>query len=175
MSKAALKKALKQMESDALVELICEMYDARREARDYLEYWIQPDPEAAFGKAREEVYKKFFYSSGKTRGLPAASDLKKLVKDYSSISFDPERIASLMLYLAETQAAWLAGRTSGYAAGLRSLEKNVEQARLYIEQSGLEKTYGLRLEKLDAICRDLAENPPEYRRGRRPRGYWYFK
>lgn len=37
MSKASLKKALAQMDRESLVELICEMYDARPEARDYLE------------------------------------------------------------------------------------------------------------------------------------------
>lgn len=68
MSKASLKKTLANMDSASLVELICEMYDARPEAKGYLEYWLSPDPDAAFEKAREEVWKKFFFSSGKTRG-----------------------------------------------------------------------------------------------------------
>lgn len=172
MSKAALKKALKQMDAQSLSELICEMYDTRPEAKEYLEYWLSPDPETSFTKAQDEVRKKFFYTSGKTRGLPSTTELKRIVKYYSSISFDPERIASLMIFLAETQAMWLSERTSGYATGLHSLEKNAQQAREYVEKAGLEDLYGLRLEKLDELVRDLTDNPPESRRRYRRRGWW---
>lgn len=172
MSKASLKKTLAKMDSASLVELICEMYDARPEAKDYLEYWLSPDPDAAFEKAREEVWKKFFFSSGKTRGLPTATELKKIVKYYSLLSFDPERIASLMIYITEVQAVWLSDRTTGFTAGLRSLENNVSQARTYVEQAGLDDHFRLRLEKIDSQVRSLADNPPETRRGRRRRRRW---
>lgn len=171
MSKASLKKALAQMDRESLVELICEMYDARPEARDYIEYWLSPDPDAAFEKAREEVWKKFFFSSGKTRGLPRGTELKKIVKYYSLLSYDPERIASLMIYVAEVQAVWLGDRTTGFTAGLRSLENNVKQARTYVEQAGLDDFFRLRLEKIDSQVRSLADNPLETRRGRRRR-WW---
>lgn len=172
MSKAALKKALKQMDAASLSELICEMYDARPEAREYLEYWLSPDPDAAFEKAQDEVRKKFFYTSGKTRGLPSATELKRIVKYYATVSFDSERIAALMIFLAEVQGAWLGERTSGYSTGLHSLEKNALQARTYVEQAGLEERFRLRLEKLDELVADLRDNPPESRRIRRRRSWW---
>lgn len=172
MSKASLKKALKGMDREALAELVCDLYDARREAREYLEYWLQPDPGAAFEKVKEETVKRFFYSSGRTKGLPSATEIKKLVNDFSSISFDPEKTAALLLHIAETQATWLSARTTGYAAGLRSLERNVENARIYVEQSGLEEAFSLRLHRLGELLDDLRENPPETRRGRRRRGWW---
>ena len=101
-----------------------------------------------------------------------ATELKKIVKYYSLLSYDSERIASLMIYVAEVQAVWLSDRTTGFTAGLRSLENNVSQARTYVEQAGLDDLFRLRLEKIDSQVRSLADNPPETRRGRRRRRWW---
>lgn len=169
MSKIGLKKALKGLNNEELIELICDIYDARKEAKEYLEFWISPNPESAFEKAKEEIYKKFFYSSGKSKGLPAATELKKIIKDFSTISFDSEQISELMLYLCQTQAAWLSSRTSNYMASARQFEKNVANTRAYIENAGLEERFRQVIERYEGLAKDFIENPPEhrYRRGRR--------
>ena len=38
MSKAQLKKHMKTLEKDEIIEMVMEMYDARKEAKEYLEF-----------------------------------------------------------------------------------------------------------------------------------------
>ena len=43
MSKAQLKKALASMDAREIAEMVCELYDTRPEAKEYLEYWLNPN------------------------------------------------------------------------------------------------------------------------------------
>lgn len=40
MSKAQLKKQLKTLEKDEIIEMVMELYDARKEAKEYLEFYL---------------------------------------------------------------------------------------------------------------------------------------
>ncbi|MDE7115963.1 MAG: hypothetical protein K2O56_06020 [Muribaculaceae bacterium] len=67
MSKAALKKALRDIDRDGLAEIICEMYDARPEAREYLEFWVNPDADKELDKYKRKIFRILFISDGKPR------------------------------------------------------------------------------------------------------------
>ena len=41
MSKATVKKLLRSMSKEDIIEMVIEMYDARKEAKEYLEYYAQ--------------------------------------------------------------------------------------------------------------------------------------
>lgn len=41
MSKATIKKLLRSMSKEQIIEMVIEMYDARKEAKDYLEYFLK--------------------------------------------------------------------------------------------------------------------------------------
>ena len=43
MSKAEVKKYIKSLDKSSLEELVLDLYSARKEAKDYLEYVIKPD------------------------------------------------------------------------------------------------------------------------------------
>ena len=43
MSKATIKKLLRSMSKEEIIEMVIEMYDARKEAKDYMEYYASPD------------------------------------------------------------------------------------------------------------------------------------
>ena len=45
MSKTALKKVLAGMTAQQLTELITDLYEARSEAKEYLDFYINPDIE----------------------------------------------------------------------------------------------------------------------------------
>ena len=50
MSKAALKKELNTFTGEELVKVVLDVYDASKEAKQFLEYFLNPDPEALFEK-----------------------------------------------------------------------------------------------------------------------------
>lgn len=164
MSKASLKKTLGSMSREEIIESICELYDSRREAKEYLEYWLNPDPDSALESYKETIDKMFFFSSGKNRAQPAANELKRQVKYFSSLVFDSEKTADLMLHIAERQYIWLTRRTSGFLQAEGAVRRAYEQARTYIEAAALEGLYGLRLERLKDCIDAFYKNPPEPRR-----------
>ena len=46
MSRAKLKKYLQTLPKEQVIEVILELYDARKEAKDYLEFYLTPDRKA---------------------------------------------------------------------------------------------------------------------------------
>lgn len=55
MSKAQLKKQLSALTKEQIIEVILELYDARKEAKEYLEFYLNPNEDQKL-----EEYKKIF-------------------------------------------------------------------------------------------------------------------
>lgn len=55
MSKTTIKKLLKSMPKDDIISMVLEMYDARKEAKEYLEFYANPNED---GKLEE--YKNYY-------------------------------------------------------------------------------------------------------------------
>ena len=52
MSKAKLKKHLLSLTKEQITNIVLELYDARKEAKDYLEFYLAPDCNAELEKSR---------------------------------------------------------------------------------------------------------------------------
>ena len=46
MSKVLLKKRLSSMSKAEIIGLVAELYEAKKEAKEYLDYWMNPDEDA---------------------------------------------------------------------------------------------------------------------------------
>ena len=64
MSKAEVKKYIKSLERGSLEELVMDLYSARKEAKEYLEYVIKPNDKGKLEEYREIITKEFFPSRG---------------------------------------------------------------------------------------------------------------
>lgn len=164
MSKSSLKKALGELTKQQLAQMVCELYDSRREAKEYLDYWLSPNPDKALADYKEAVDKMFFYSTGKNRSQPAANDLRRHVKHFSSLVFDSEKTADLLLHIAERQFEWLTRRTSGCMQAEKAVRRALKQAADYIESAALEEQFGLRLGRLTEKVDKFYRNQPQPRR-----------
>lgn len=58
MSKASLKKLLSTMDREQLIELILDAYSARKETKEYLEFFLNPDVEKLLTKYKEAAIKE---------------------------------------------------------------------------------------------------------------------
>lgn len=134
MSKAKLKKALQTMTAPQIAEMVLELYDARKDAREYLEFWLEPDSVKALEKARQQVEKIFFTTPDRPRRRPSLTDLNSLVKDFTTMVYDRIPVADLLIHVAETQIRWLGTRWRrlSYRSSLR---KHLDQASLYLDQA----------------------------------------
>lgn len=54
MSRSTIKKLLQSMTKTEIIEMVLELYSARKEAKEYLEFYVCPDE-----KGKLEEYKSF--------------------------------------------------------------------------------------------------------------------
>ena len=59
MSKAKLKKYLQTLSKEQVIEVMIELYDARKEVKEYLEFYLAPDSNAELEKCRVLPYPWF--------------------------------------------------------------------------------------------------------------------
>lgn len=109
MSKTGLKKLLTQLNHDEICDLIIELYDARPEAKEYLDFYVQPDIEKRMEKARSNIKKEFMRSSrGRNKGR--ITRVKRFIKDISSLNPGEEFEVELKTFAIEQ--ACIAGSES---------------------------------------------------------------
>lgn len=101
MSKAALNKTLKQLDADELRELLLQVYDARKEAKDYLEFFLNPDIEKKRLEAIKTINKEMGRHS-KRRFACRVSNIKKALKLFAT--YQPEDEMFVKLYLEVIRA-----------------------------------------------------------------------
>ena len=65
MSKAKLKKYLQTLSKEQVIEVMIELYDARKEIKEYLEFYLAPDSNAELEKCKK--------LSDKSSSLPVVS------------------------------------------------------------------------------------------------------
>lgn len=148
MSKAKLKKVLQSMTAEELSTVVMELYEARKEAKEYLEYWLEPDSGKELEKFCKLVDRQFFTSAGVNRRSPSLPEINKIVKNFMTLCYESEKVAELLLFIPERMADWLEERYRrvSYRASLR---KYLNEAKLYIETHELMDRFGLRLERLE--------------------------
>lgn len=73
MSKAKLKRALAALDKEELITMVTELYDARKEAKEYLEYWIDPDAKRELERVEKLVDRQFFTPQGVSRRAVSAT------------------------------------------------------------------------------------------------------
>ncbi len=101
MSKSALKKQLAQMDRDEMAELIIDLYDARKEAKDYLDFFVEPDIEARLTKARTAIGKEAGRTS-RGRARPRITKVRRVIKDISTLNPGAEAECDIMAFTIET-------------------------------------------------------------------------
>lgn len=147
MSKAKLKKALAQLDKDQIIETALELYDARKDAKDWFEFWLDPDARKACEKAKTAARRVFFTGPDSPRKRPSLTNLNKIVKDFTSVCFERDEVADFLIYVAETEVDWLETRYRRISYR-SSLKKNIDTAVLYVENNFPEGQYAIRLERL---------------------------
>ncbi len=143
MSKTQLKKELQHMERDQLQELIMELYEARKEAKEYLDFFVDPDIEKMTEKYRATLRKEIGRVS-RGRALPRMTRVRKAVKNFSSFNPGAEYVAEMMTFAIEQLCAIVAGNWIKDATA-RSVARFLGETLVYIDRQEIVSIYLPRL------------------------------
>lgn len=97
MSKLQLKKELAQLDREQVVSLLLDLYSSRKEAKEWLDFFIDPNVERLYEKYRAEIEKEL--TRGKYgRSTARFSRIRKSIKEFSTFGVESESVIELMLY-----------------------------------------------------------------------------
>lgn len=148
MSKTRLKKHLSSLTVDQIVEVVMDLYDSRKEAREYLEFYLAPDSRGEMEKARQKIRGYFTARTGRPLRRPKFARCAKVIADYVSLSPDPHCAAELMFYYVEQGIGFLEKQWRGreqFYTGIRTAYTRLVK---YLSANGLLGEYAGRLSGL---------------------------
>lgn len=98
--KSAVKKHLIKLTKEQVIDVVLELYEARKEAKEYLEFYINPNDDAKLEEYKKIIYNEFYPN----RGEPKCrfSVCRKAISDFKKLKPSPSCIADLMLFYIET-------------------------------------------------------------------------
>lgn len=144
MSKVALKKYLNTLQKGEIIEMVLDLYDARKEAKEYLEYYLNPNEKEKLKEYKTIILNEFFPKRGDRKCR--FSVCRKAIADFRKLYPAPENLADLMLYLVENacEAADLWGDL--WESFYDSTESNFEATMKFITKNGLLPKFQKRIE-----------------------------
>lgn len=140
MTKTQLKKQLKSLSHDDLVLLLLELYDVKKEAKDFLNYHFKPNEKEKFEEYRAIIEDEFTPHGRKVEQL-RFSVCKKAISNFAALKPSPVLQADLMLFLAE-QAAWFTAEFGDmWEQYYISAVNNFKRALVFIEKYNLKNSF----------------------------------
>ena len=85
------------MDREQLVQLLLDLYSARKEAKEYFDFFVDPDVDKLYEKYRSEIEKEMV--RGKYgRSTARISRIKKSIKEFESFGVEKQSVIDLMAY-----------------------------------------------------------------------------
>lgn len=142
MSKATLSKELAQMDAPQLRELILTAYSKRKDFKEYLEYFLNPDPALKFEKSLTAAEKEINRFRQGHLSKARVSVLNKIVKDFESYEPGEDMVMQLrwgiiLLMMSVSFKCYMsATQARGTAKMIRSLLEMADKENVYSEWAG---------------------------------------
>jgi len=99
MGLADLKKELRKLDKEKLVDLVADLYKKNKSVKEFLDFYVNPNEKELFLKYKDKVNEAFYPKRGDRFKL---SDGKKAISDFKKLEASNELLFELMLFYAET-------------------------------------------------------------------------
>ena len=137
MSKTTLKKHLISLTKEHIIEMIIGLYETSKPAKEYFEYYINPDEKGQFEKFKVLVVSEFYpvrlFAFPKMRFSVA----KTAIAEFRSLSPSPELLGDLMITLPEMACKFTSKYGGMSGQYYNSAANNFELALKYLQKHDL--------------------------------------
>lgn len=140
MSKAQLKKYIQGLDREHLEEFVMDIYSDVKPAKEYLDFFLNPDVNKVVEKTQRAIYSKVYRPNGEPLGRLKFSKINDIMKDLTSKVRDPYIVADMMVYLL-TLLCEYGSRHRHNESFVRSLVANFGRFSKWLVSSGLENEY----------------------------------
>lgn len=97
MSRTALKKELSALDADQRSQILLDLYERCKEAREYLDFFVEPDVDALYLRYKAQLEKEI-YRGKYGRCNARISYIRKIIKKYDSFGIGAESTIRFMEY-----------------------------------------------------------------------------
>ncbi len=94
-----IKKELKKLDKDKLIDLVADLYKKNNSVKEYFDFYVNPDERELFNKYRDKVFEAFYPKRGYNYKLKEG---KQAISDFKKLGPSSDLIADLMLFYVET-------------------------------------------------------------------------
>lgn len=133
MSKLKLKKHLLALDKSHVIELIMEMYGSHKEAKEYFEFYLNPNEREQFEKYRRVIEKEFDFDKGRRR----VSVAKKAIASFAKLKPSEPLIAELMIHFVLVGCKLTYDNGSYSESFYKAFVHNYERALKYMANNRL--------------------------------------
>lgn len=146
MSKTSVKNMLLAMTKKDIVDMVLEMYSARKEAQEYLEFYANPN-ETSKLEEYKAIIKEEFYPKRRREPQTRFSVCRKAVADFKKLKPSADALAELMVSYMEWATAFTFDYGDMWEQYYVSVEGNFDKTIKYIAKNGLWDKYDARLQQ----------------------------
>ena len=146
MSKSTIKKLLQSMTKEDIIEMVLDMYSARKEAKEYLEFYAEPDEK---GKLEEykAIIQEEFYPKRRREPQTRFSVCRKVLADFKKLKPSADALAELMVSYMEWATKFTFDYGDMWEQYYDSVESNFDKTVKHIVLNNLWSKYDKRLQK----------------------------
>lgn len=115
------------MPKEEIIGMVLEMYDARKEAKEYLEFYANPDEDGKLEEYKKIITEEFYPSRGRLEPKTRFSVCRKAVSDYKKLKPSVDKLADLMLCYVENACQFTYDYGDIWEQYYTSVENNFEK------------------------------------------------
>ena len=134
------------MPKEEIIGMVLAMYDARKEAKEYLEFYANPDEDAKLEEYKKIITEEFYPSRGRQEQKTRFSVCRKAVSDYKKLKPSPDKLADLMLYYVENACRFTYDYGDMWEQYYTSVENNFDKTMAFIAKNNLLNHFKPRLQ-----------------------------
>ncbi len=153
MSKVQLKKYLAQLTKEEVIAILLEVYDVRKEAKEYLDFRLNPNHEAKLKEYKMLIQNEFYPRRGEPKLRFSAC--RTAISDFKKLNPEAKLLADLMLYYVEMGVSFTVDFGDMWEKYYDTLATNFDKAMKFISDNELVDDFRPRIEKMLAaseIC-----------------------
>jgi hypothetical protein len=144
MSKSALKKQLQLLSKEQIIEQVLDLYDNSKAAKEYLEYFLNPNEKEMFEKYKAVIVNEFYPKGKFTEPKTRFSVAKKAIADFRALHPSPELLGDLMMVLVENACKFTNDYGDMWEQYYTSVVTNFEAALKFLKKNNLLDHFKLR-------------------------------
>ena len=138
---------LKAMPKEEIISMVLEMYDARKEAKEYLEFFANPDEDGKLEEYKKIIIEEFYPEKITKEPKTRFSVCRKAVTDYKKLKPSADKLADLMLCYVENACQFTYDYGDMWEQYYTSVENNFDKTIDFIAKNDLLERFEPRLKQ----------------------------